>query len=155
VRFFGLAHEICGEDGFGWNRRHLMVRDALDPAGRGAVSREIGQYLGGRYGYSEATASRAPGRLADILHVLSAALRAQAERGRRFLVGDSLSALDLYWAAFATLVEPLPAELCAMPDWLRKTYTIEDPSLRAAVDPGLLEHRDRIYREYLQLPIDA
>ncbi|MBI2963735.1 MAG: hypothetical protein HYY35_08280 [Deltaproteobacteria bacterium] len=155
VRCFGLAHEICGEDGFGWNRRHLMVRDGLDPAGSGAVSREVADYLGRRYGYGEAAAARAPRRIAEILRVLSAELRAQRGHGRRFLVGEALSAVDLYWAAFASLVEPLPPDLCAMPDWLRHVYTITDASLRAAVDPALLEHRDRIYRDHLELPIDA
>lgn len=155
VRFFGLAHEICGEDGFGWNRRHLMVREGLDPAGRSGISRDIAQYLAARYGHSDAAAAPAPARIADILRVLSAQLRAQAERSRRFLVGESLSAVDLYWAAFAALVEPLSAALCAMPDWLRKSYAIEDPTLRAAVDPQLLQHRDRIYRDHLELPIDA
>lgn len=155
VRFFGLAHEICGEDGFGWNRRHLMVRSGLDPAGGGDVPRQIAEYLAARYGYSEAAAARAPARLADILRVLSAELRSQRERGRRFLVGEALSALDLYWAAFAALVEPLPAPECSMPDWLRRTYTIEDATVRAALDPELLAHRDRIYRDHLELPIDA
>lgn len=144
VRFFGLAHEICGEDGLGWNRRHLMV---------GGVPGPVAEYLAGRYGYSEAAAARAPARIAEILRLLSAALRAQAERGRPFLVGDSLSALDLYWATFAVLVEPLPVELCAMPDWLRKSYTVEDPGLLSALDPALLTHRERVYRQYLELPI--
>lgn len=155
VRFFGLAHEICGEDGFGWNRRHLMVQSGLDPAEGGQIPREIAQYLGSRYGYSNEAAARAPSRLADVLRALSAQLRSQTKRGRRFLVGEALSALDLYWAAFAALVEPLPAPLCAMPDWLRRTYTIGDAALRAAVDPELLAHRDRVYRDHLELPIDA
>jgi len=155
VRFFGLAHEICGEDGLGWNRRHLMVRDALSPAGGGAASREIGEYLAVRYGYGEAAARRAPSRVAEILRLFSATLRAQTEHGRRFLVGDQLSALDLYWAAFAALLEPLPQSDCPMPDWLRKTYTVQDSAIRSALDPKLLEHRDRIYRDHLELPIVA
>ncbi|MGH7822208.1 MAG: hypothetical protein ACREQ9_20795 [Candidatus Binatia bacterium] len=155
IRFFGLAHEICGEDGFGWNRRHLMIREALDPEGRGGAPREIAEYLAARYDYGEAAASRAPARIAEILRALSRQLREQRERGRRFLVGASFSALDLYWAAFAALVKPLPPESCRMPQWLRTSYTIEDAELGAAVDPALLEHRDRIYRDHLELPIDA
>jgi glutathione S-transferase len=87
--------------------------------------------------------------------VLSKQLRSQAGRGRPFLVGDRLSALDLYWATFAVLVRPLPPDLCALPDWLRKTYTMEDRSMLDALDPSLLGHRDRIYRAYLELPIVA
>ena len=153
ARLFGLAHEICGEDGLGWNRRHLMIREAYE--GRSGVPKEVADYLAARYDYGEAAAKRAPGRVAAILRLLSAQLRAQREKGRRFLVGDSLSALDLYWAAFAALLRPLPAADCAMPEWLRESYTAKDPVITEALDPALLEHRDRVYREYLMLPIDG
>ncbi len=152
VRLFGLANEICGEDGFGWNRRHQMVRGALDPGTRKEIPREIARYLAARYGYSDSAAACAPSRIAAILRLLLAQLRAQQKRGSRFLVGNSLSALDLYWATFAAMVEPLPEELCAMPDWLRASYTITDADLRAEAEP-LLEHRERIYRDHLELPI--
>jgi len=155
VRMFGLAHELCGEDGLAWNRRHQMVEASHDPA-RGAISRPIGDYLAVRYGFSEASASRAPARIAEILRTMSSQYQAQHKRGSRFLVGDRLSALDLYWATFAALVSPLPPDACPMPDWLRKSYhALDQPSVRDALDPGLLEHRDRIYRDHLALPIVA
>ena len=69
------------------------------------------------------------------------------------MLGDALSALDIYWAAFAALVEPLPSDLCATPDYIRPLYVLEDPELRSAAAPLLLEHRDRIYREHLALPV--
>jgi hypothetical protein len=53
----------------------------------------------------------------------------------------------------ATLIQPLPPELCPMAPGLRKTQTITDPALLAVAKP-LLEHRDFIYREYLKLPLD-
>ena len=153
VRCFGLAHELCGEDGLGWNRRLLMIQN-LYAAGPGDA-RDAADYLAVRYGWSEAAAARAPERVAEILRTLSAQLRAQRERGRRYLVGDALSALDLYWATFAALIEPLGPADCPMPDFLRWTYTVTDPALRGALDPALLEHRDRVYREHLVLPVDA
>jgi hypothetical protein len=153
VLMFGLAHEICGEDGLGWNRRHVMVRDAYER--QHGVSKDIGDYLAVRYGYNEAAAKRAPARVAEILRSLAKQLREQRERGRRFLVGDSLSALDLYWATFAVLLQPLPPAECAMPDFLRTSYTVTEGPIKEALDPALLEHRDRIYRDYLELPIDG
>jgi glutathione S-transferase len=151
VRFFGLAHEICGEDGLGWNRRLLMIRDVYAAGSAQAV----GDYLATRYGWSEAAVARAPARLVEILRTLAAQLRAQRERGRQYLVGDALSALDLYWAAFAALLDPLAQADCPMPDYLRRMYTVTDPALRAALDPALLEHRDRVYRQHLVLPVDG
>jgi hypothetical protein len=41
-----------------------------------------------------------------------------------------------------------------MPEQFRKTYTNTDPVVQAAADPLLFAHRDFIYREYLELPID-
>jgi glutathione S-transferase len=146
VRMFGLANEICGEDGLGWNRRLLMIVGTYEQG-----ARAIADYLAGRYGYDEAAARRAPGRIAEIVHALHDQLRAQQARGRRFLIGDALSALDLYWAAFAALIEPLPPDLCPMPDFLRAMYTY-DPALRREAG-DLLAHRGRIYREHLELPV--
>jgi hypothetical protein len=37
----------------------------------------------------------------------------------------------------------------------RAAYTVRDPLLLAALDPILLEHRDRIYERHLELPVDV
>jgi glutathione S-transferase len=150
---FGLANELCGEDGLAWTRRYQMIAGSRAPGG--AVPKPIGEYLASKYGFGEQGAARAPARVAEILRTMTRQYRAQKDRGRTFLIGDSLSALDLYWATFAAIVDPMPNDRCPMPDWLRSAYTVEDPAVRSAVDPGLFEHRDRIYREYLALPIDA
>ena len=151
---FGLAHEICGQEGFGWWRRlmllHPMLVAAPDPI---PAPLQIVATLGARYGYSRAAGEAAPARVAAILAMLSEVLRAQHGRGRRFFVGDALSAVDLYWAAFAAMVEPLPDDLCPMAAGLRRGYVLADPTARAAADPILLEHRDLIYRQYLELPV--
>jgi glutathione S-transferase len=109
--------------------------------------------LGRKYGYSPAAAQAAPARVAGILRLLSEQLAAQQRCGRLHLVGESLSALDIYWAAFAAMVAPLPEAQCAFPPGLRALYELNDPTLRAACSPELLAHRDFIYREHLELPI--
>jgi glutathione S-transferase len=109
--------------------------------------------LGRKYGYSAAAAAAAPARVAGILRLLSRQLAEQQRLGRRHLVGPAFSALDIYWAAFAAMVEPLPEAQCPMPEGLRSVYVIDDPALRSACSPELLAHRDFIYREYLELPV--
>jgi hypothetical protein len=69
-------------------------------------------------------------------------------------MGSSVSALDIYWAAMAAMVEPLPPEQCAMQDFMRAGYTISDPSLRALCDPALMAHRDRVYERHMELPVE-
>ena len=109
--------------------------------------------LGGKYGYSPEAVKAAPARVAAILRLMSDQLAEQQRRGRPSLVGDRLSALDIHWAAFAALISPLPEPLCAMPGGLRSVYEVTDPTLRSACSPELFAHRDRVYREHLELPI--
>jgi glutathione S-transferase len=154
LQMFGLIHEMAGENGFGWARRLMMLHQGLQmPAEVLGPMREILERLGSSYGYDAQAGEAAPGRVEDILRLLSLKLEAQRERGSAFFIGDQLSAADIYWAAFAALLEPLPAELCAMNEGLRQTYTLSDPALLKSASPLLLEHRERIYRGHMELPV--
>jgi glutathione S-transferase len=148
ARMFGLLHELAGERGFGWSRRMMFALATLD--GPDAV---IGEFLIQAYGAGRPDLDALRRRVAALLEMYASILHAQRRAGRRFFLGDSLSALDLYWAAFAALIEPLPPEQCDMLPRFRELYTLTDPELRAAVDPLLLEHRDRIYEDFLVLPL--
>jgi hypothetical protein len=150
---FGLSNEICGENGFGWSRRLLMIhRTVTNPkTGEGARSFWLG--FGAKYGYSAGAAEAAPARIVEILRCLGERLERQRASGSRFFVGERLSALDVYWAAFAVLLRPLPPELCPMFTLFRDFYLERDPGITAAVSPLLFEHRDFVYREYLELPV--
>jgi len=149
MRMFGLCHEMAGDGGLGWQRRLMLLHPAIK-AGVGGVP----ELLGKKYGYSPEAGEAAPQRSAEILETLSRQLLAQRERGSRFMVGDQLSAADLYWASFSAMVEPLPHEQCPMSAGMRAAYSLVDPDVRKAADPILLEHRDFIFDEYLELPLD-
>jgi hypothetical protein len=41
-----------------------------------------------------------------------------------------------------------------MSDELRALFNTMSPEMRAAVDPILIEHRDRIWERYIGLPLD-
>ncbi|MGH7787230.1 MAG: hypothetical protein ACRERC_10220 [Candidatus Binatia bacterium] len=148
---FGYLHELCGELGLGWCRRmhftHGILSDPDSPA------RAIGEYVGARYGYGQYPPAVIERRIGELLQLFARLLRQQQARGARFFLGEQLTALDLYWASFAALIEPLPHEQCSMFDVMRPLYTLSDPALRAQVDPALLAHRDWIYAEYLPLPV--
>jgi glutathione S-transferase len=148
---FGYANELCGETGFGWSKRLTMIDRGV--ASGDEAARGFWRAFGGKYGYSPQAAAAAPRRMAEILRAFSALYERQHAAGSRFLIGDRLSALDIYWAAFAALVEPLPPELCPMATAFRDHYTERDPAVVAAASPALMRHRDFIYREYLELPI--
>lgn len=149
MRMFGLCHEMAGDRGFGWQRRLMLLHPAIT-AGVGGVP----ELLGRKYGYTPETGEAAARHSAEILETLSRQLLSQRERGSRFMVGDDLSAADLYWAAFSEMLDPLPHEQCPMNAGMRSAYTLADPDVRKAADPILLEHRDFVFDAYLELPLD-
>ncbi|HEY8516115.1 MAG TPA: hypothetical protein VIS07_11425 [Candidatus Binatia bacterium] len=153
AQMFGLCHELIGEQGFGWSRRLMLLHPIL--AGAGDAAPEGMRRMAAKYGYSPEAAAAAPARAAEVLRLLASQLARQRAAGSRFLIGDHLTALDIYWATFAVLVAPLPEELCPMPAAIRAVYAIDDEVVRPALDPSLLEHRDFVYREYLELPVDC
>ncbi len=150
---FGLAHEICGEMGLGWSRRLCAIHQAIDSGGRIGFPLPIARYLAGRYGYRPDNEAEAKQRVVDVLGMLAQRLRAQRDAGSRFYLGDAPSALDVYSATFLGSLRPLPPELCPMPDGLREAFASIDPETEKALDPLLVEHRDRVYREFLELPL--
>ena len=150
---FGLAVEILGENGFVWNRRHLIVRDFAERPDLEEEVREKLVVFGRKYWYSDEAKAKAPLRCAEIMQMLTARLRKQRVAGSPYLVGSRLSAADIYWACAAALLRPLPEEKCSMPPLFRECYVNSDPIVNDALDPILLEHRDFIYLEHLELPM--
>jgi glutathione S-transferase len=148
ARMFGLLHELAGEHGFGWCRRMMFALSTLE-----GPNAQIGEFIVHAYGSGRSEPELLRKRVGGLLDMYAALLHAQRRAGKRFFLGDSLTALDLYWAAFAAMIEPLPPEQCAMLPQFRELYTLKDAELRARVDPILLEHRDAIYEDYLPLPI--
>jgi glutathione S-transferase len=153
VRMFGWCNELAGENGLGWSRREIIFSRALggadDDDKRAAPMRAMAR----KYNYSDARGQAAAKRVAEILRGLSALITEQKQRGSKFMIGNQLSALDIMWAAFAALIKPLPEELCPLPPGTRGGFTNDDPAIEAATSPLLIEHRDFIYREYLELPL--
>lgn len=148
---FGLSHEICGEGGLGWSRRLQLIHAGLNHAGGFADA--VAKYLGRKYGYTPRTGAAAAARVVALLGMLAARLKAQRERGNRYYLGDSLTAVDVYAATFMALFRPLPEEQCQMSASTRAAFETRDGETEAALDPLLLEHRDMMYAEHLELPL--
>jgi len=155
---FGLANDICGEDGFGWNFR-LYKMAAWEAALRGEsgepvfLSREQVDVMQFRYGDPSRSADQAKGRMISVLGLLSSRLHASRQRGSKYLVGDALTAADIYWTTFSTLVSPIRHEHCPMPDAYREMGAAMGADLGDAVDPILIEHRDNVLEGHCALPL--
>ena len=91
---FGLCAVVLAEDGIVWNMR--ILNDG--PLGR-------------KYGYSDAASAAAPAKIAEAIALIDNRLARQAERGSPYLVGDALSAADIYWATMSMSVTATPSEI--------------------------------------------
>jgi glutathione S-transferase len=151
ARAIGLSHEICGEEGLGWARRLQGVHAGLN--GEPGFPPGVAQYLAGKYGYR---AENGPGytrRVTDLLQIFADLLSSQRSEGSQFYVGETLSAVDIYSATFMALFRPLPPEQCPIPEAMRPGFESLDEQTAKALDPILLEHRDFVYNEFLELPL--
>jgi glutathione S-transferase len=147
---WGFATEICGEGGIGWNRR-------LQGFGRAVASGKmhpVSKALIDKYGFDAEALKGTTAQIAATLTALSAQLKAQQARGVPYLVGDGLSALDIYWTTFSNLLSPLSPEQCPMPDAFRAGFTAREPEILAALDPALLAHRERIFAAHFRNPME-
>jgi glutathione S-transferase len=144
-----LSDKLCGKGGLGWHRRLQLVHAGLQRSG-GFVERVAG-YLGKKYGYDPASATEHGARVRALLGEFAALLHAQA--GKPYYFGDSPSALDVYSATFMALFKPLPDAQCAMEPGVRAAFEWLDDETRAALDPILLAHRDRMYERHLETPL--
>jgi hypothetical protein len=145
----GLLAELCAEGGFGWHRRLLMIHRLLTESAYGARARAIGHYLAAKYGYPGASLVESRRRC----EVIVAAFAALDVAKQGFFTGKSLSALDLGWASFAALIQPLPNDLCSMDPMWRDLYTWTPAETAPVKVAELLAHRDHIYRGWMELPV--
>ena len=152
-RMFHLIALLADEDGLGWQRR-LMLFGPMMALPEDHPGHQMVAGMAHQYGYSPEAEAEAPGRASGILEQFSRQYQDNLDAGHAFLIGDRLSALDLYWAGFAALIEPLPEAICPMPDMIRASYLCTHPEIRAALHPGLLAHRDAIYEQWLEVPLD-
>jgi glutathione S-transferase len=149
----GFSTELCGPDGFGWNRRHQVLKaywgQLPGAEGPAYLVRTLRSY-----DVTEATLARSSSRIVAILNGLSTQLARQHQEGHDYLVGGRLSVVDLYWACFSMMVRPLRRELNPMPEWLWPLYGACDDEIDAALTPALLAHRDMIFERHIGVPLD-
>lgn len=137
---FGLCAIVLGEDGFVWNMRIL---------GDSPLAR--------KYGYSEASSAAALGKMVEVLRVIGRRLEAQAEQGSPYLVGDSISAADVYWATMSmavlvpdTDIMPLTKQNQGMLGFFAKQGQI--PQIADSLTDRIAQHQRYILTTYCETP---
>lgn len=140
VEVFGLCAVVLGEDGFVWNMR--ILNDS--PLAR-------------KYGYSEAASAAAPGRVAEGLNLIDRRLASQEKQGSRYLVGESISAADVYWATMSMSVAPPPPEIMPRTQQNRGmlkffAMTAQIPVVAEALTARIVEHQRYVLTTYCETP---
>ena len=152
---FGIGFELCGEMGFGWCRRLAMLGMSVPESDEIELREDLPDHLNTNYSNGLNNLEYASRRCADIVTYLANRLKDQKTKGSPYLVGDKLTAADIYWAAFSVLYDTHSKENNPMPDVIHEAFAACDDRLDAARDPILLEHRDYIYKNYMTYPIDV
>ena len=150
MQMVALTNELIGENGLVWNMRLIML--GLAGPERAADAAKVNPMYA-QYGYSEAARDDALSKSKAIMAYFTDHVRTQLDAGSSYLIGSSLSALDVYWAYFSQLLRTLSDEQCPMPRGLRKSYDMSADVL-GGVDPALITQRDYIFSKHLKLPLE-
>jgi glutathione S-transferase len=150
AKVVGLIAELCSEAGFGWHRRVMMIARLLTEPAFGERERGIGHYLSKKYRHNTDSVEGSTKHCEEVVLTFGGLRSA----GHDYLLGSTLTALDLAWAAFAALIQPLSEGLCPMKPLWRNLYTWMPSVTPRHTLEALLSHRERIYRDWLPLPVD-
>ena len=155
MQMFGLINELAGENGLLWLKRLGMAHAPLQSLPEGHEGRAFWEFLGAKYGYTPERAEAAPARIVNTLNSFHEQFDTQNSRGSKYLIGDSLTAVDIYWSTTCGLLDPLPDDLCPMTSGFRNpsAYGCDNAEIDKALTPELRAHREFIYNDYLELPI--
>ena len=140
VEMFGLCAVILAEDGLVWNIR--ILND--NPLGR-------------KYGYSEEASSNAPAKVAEVLSLIDSRLEEQEKLGSPYLVGNTLTAADIYWATLSMSTLPVPPGIMpktqqnqGMLMWFEGNSKI--PEIAEVLTKRIEDHQRYILTTYCETP---
>lgn len=140
AEMFGLCAVVVGEDGLVWNMRIL---------GDNPLAR--------KYGYSEQASAAAPDKIAAVVSLIDRRLKAQEQRGSRYLVGDTLSAVDIYWATMSITILPPPPEIMPITKQNERGLKFfasnsRIPPIAEALSQRIEDHQRYILTTYCETP---
>jgi len=130
AEMFGLCAIVLAEDGLVWNMRILMD----SPLAR-------------KYGYSEAASAA----------ILDQRLAGQAQLGSKYLVGDAVTAVDIYWATLSMSILVPPAEIMPVTKQnkgMLKFFAAnaQEPKIAEALSQRIEDHQRYILTTYCETP---
>ncbi|GGD80527.1 hypothetical protein [Croceicoccus mobilis] len=144
---FGIAHELCGEDGFGWSARLLMLEVMERQLSEVPVAHMKRKFSSG------GSLAHSAMRAGAVMEMLARRLERQQAAGSPYIVGDRLSAADIYWTTFSNLVAPMDEADCPMPDFYREWSRGCLELIGIKVPAALIAHRQHMLKTHFVLPM--
>jgi len=132
VEVFGLCSVVLGEDGLVWNMR--IMNDG--PLGR-------------KYGYTEAASLTAPAKIAEVTGLIDRRLEKQAEHGSRYLVGETLTAADIYWATMSMSITAVPPEIMPVTEQNQGMLKFFAANSKIPIIAEVLSHRIEAHQRHI------
>ncbi len=146
-----LIADLMNRGGLCWSRRAQLVQAGL--AGTGGFHPKVAAYLAAKYADAPDETEQVDAKVAALLGAFTQRLADQAAVQSPYLIGDCVTAADVYCAAAMALFSPLPDEVCHMRDATRAAFEHRDAATAEALSPALLAHRDHMYAAHLELPL--
>ncbi len=132
VEVFGLCSVVLGEDGLVWNMR--IMNDG--PLGR-------------KYGYTDAASLTAPAKIAEVTGLIDRRLEKQAEHGSRYLVGETLTAADIYWATMSMSITAVPPEIMPLTEQNQGMLKFFAANSKIPIIAEVLSHRIEAHQRHI------
>jgi glutathione S-transferase len=151
---FGLTNELAGERGMAWNARVILFHSMVEKFGEEAMQDNP---MFRDYHYRDENPDLVAARIIEVMEKLEGQLQAQLAEGKRYLVGESLSLVDIYCSCFSQFFSVLGPDVNPMPDHLRKVWGMVGSRIEAAgysLSPELLALRDLVFEQHIGLPLD-
>ena len=147
IAMIGLINEIAGENSLIWQARILMLHETVLAVGEQKARHNpmLQDYL-----YDQAAVEPARKRILALMDYLTKHIN-KSKSG--YLVGNNLTAADIYYAYISNVIRPQPHELNPMPQGLRTIYELLE-KLFGKAPSVLIDFRDRIFEKHLELPVN-
>jgi glutathione S-transferase len=129
---FGLCSVVLGEDGLVWNMR--IMNDG--PLGR-------------KYGYTDEASLTAPAKIAEVTGLIDRRLQKQAEHGSRYLVGETLTAADIYWATMSMSITAVPPEIMPLTEQNQGMLKFFAANSKIPIIAEVLSHRIEAHQRHI------
>ena len=149
MRMVGIISELADEGGLLWQARMGMLAAGHKAQGDAVLQTPMFK----EYGYSPEAFEKSRERIKDIIVMMATQAAAQKAAGSNYLVGDTLTAADIYWAFFSQPFKISPPDINPMEDPMRSVWAASGKAFED-MDQTMFELRDFTFANHIKTPME-